>query len=114
MKPYQDIQHVSDVLSSIRQLVSDEVSHLDARAEGRTGTTKTGNVLVLTARDRVDATFRSRHKPDPLPDETVLREMVRSVIREELQGDLGDRITRNVRKMVRREISRALNISLTD
>ena len=107
MKPYQDIQHVSDVLSSIRQLVSDEVSNLDKKSSQKNGS----NVLVLTASNRVDATFRSRHSA---VGDDAMREMIRSIIRDELQGDLGDRITRNVRKMVRREISRALNISLTD
>lgn len=107
MKPYQDIQHVSDVLSSIRQLVSDEVSNLDKKSSQKHGS----NVLVLTASNRIDATFRSRHTA---AGDDAMREMIRSIIREELQGDLGDRITRNVRKMVRREISRALNISLTD
>ena len=107
MKPYQDIQHVSDVLSSIRQLVSDEVINLDKKSSQKNGS----NVLVLTASNRVDATFRSRHAA---VGDDAMREMIRSIIREELQGDLGDRITRNVRKMVRREISRALNISLTD
>jgi cell pole-organizing protein PopZ len=110
MKPYQDVQHVSDVLSSIRQLVSEEVSNLDARSAAQAGS----NVLVLTASHRVDAAFRSRHAERPAEPDEAMREMIRAVIREELQGDLGDRITRNVRKMVRREISRALNISLTD
>ncbi len=111
MKPYQDVQHVSDVLSSIRQLVSDEVNSLDAKSAAKNA----ANVLVLTASDRVDATFRSRLKSDrPANEEAAMRDMIRTIIREELQGDLGDRITRNVRKMVRREISRALNISLTD
>ncbi len=111
MKPYQDVQHVSDVLSSIRQLVSDEVNNLDAKSASKGGS----NVLVLNASDRVDATFRSRQKPANAPtQDDAMRDLVRSIIREELQGDLGDRITRNVRKMVRREISRALNISLTD
>jgi cell pole-organizing protein PopZ len=110
MKPYQDVQHVSDVLSSIRQLVSEEVNNLDARSAAGNAS----NVLVLTPSHRIDASFRSRHQDRPAVSDEALRDMVRTVIREELQGDLGDRITRNVRKMVRREISRALNISLTD
>jgi hypothetical protein len=110
MKPYQDVQHVSDVLSSIRQLVSAEVDSLDARSAR-----KGDNVLVLNSTDRVDTTLKLGAKAAVPPQENPeLRELVRAIIREELQGDLGDRITRNVRKMVRREIGRALNISLTD
>lgn len=113
MKPYQDVQHVSDVLSSIRELVSAEVDNLDARSARKEQPELAP--LVLTRSDRVDATFRSRQNPERLTTgDEALRDLVRAVIREELQGDLGDRITRNVRKLVRREISRALNISLTD
>jgi len=49
-----------------------------------------------------------------IPDEAVLRELIRDVVQEELQGELGDRITRNLRKLIRREITSMLSQGAKD
>jgi hypothetical protein len=106
---------LTDVLASIRALVSAETS---ARLAGPDG------VLMLTPDMRVDhedgeageappgevlaagigADAAPRDGGAPILDEEALRALVNRIVREELQGELGDRITRNLRKLIRREI----------
>lgn len=69
-------------------------------ADGAAGSCETGGQAMPSA-DIFD-------DEDAVPDEEVLRDLVRDIIREELQGTLGERITRNVRKLVRSEINRVL------
>lgn len=105
---------LSDVLASIRALVTAETSHRMEDAEG--------SVLMLTPEMRVDDEDEMRsgeilthglnqHKTGerlgvaPILDEEAIRSVVNRIVREELQGELGDRISRNLRKLIRREIT---------
>lgn len=109
-----DRHDVSDVLSSIRQLVSDE-----AQARRTNGAMKNvTETLVLTEADRIP---EASSPPPPQGDRQAsdidreaLRTIVREIIEEELAGRFGDRLNRNVRKIVRRAISQAINESLGD
>lgn len=111
-------QALSDVLASIRALVSAETSariHEPDEAEE--------DVLMLTQDMRVDtrAEFeRSIGGMDreqggarfaagaPIHDEEALRGLVSEILREELRGEFGERISRDLRKIVRREVDDAL------
>lgn len=113
-------QALSDVLASIRALVSAETSariHEPDEAEE--------DVLMLTQDMRVDtrAEFersiggmdRDREPGGarftagaPIHDEEALRGLVSEILREELRGEFGERISRDLRKIVRREVDDAL------
>jgi hypothetical protein len=107
---------MSDVLSSIRDLVS-------AERNARATTGPDGDVLLLSREMRVkpglpvrrDAEiltegFAGTHqgRAAPILDEMALRGVINSIVREELQGEMGDRISRNLRKLIRQELSQML------
>lgn len=123
-------QDLSEVLASIRQLVTAETAARvgQRRAEGAGDAPDTApggleGVLILTPEMRVDAGDGARtgevltegidaaEMPGhgaPILDEEALRAVVNAIVHEELQGELGDRISRNLRKLVRREIGLVL------
>jgi hypothetical protein len=111
-----DGESLSDVLSSIRELVSAE---RDARAPSGPD----GDVLVLSREMRVKPGVPARRDGEiltegfggthqaqsaPILDEVALRGVINSIVREELQGEMGDRISRNLRKLIRQELSQML------
>ncbi len=108
---------LSDVLSSIRELVSAE-RNARAPSEGAGG-----DVLVLSREMRVRPGVPARREGEilteglggthqgqgaPILDEVALRGVINSIVREELQGEMGDRISRNLRKLIRQELSQML------
>jgi len=111
----RDDENLSDVLSSIRDLVSAERS---ARAPSG----EDGDVLVLSREMRVKPGVPARREGEiltegfgthqgqgaPILDEVALRGVINSIVREELQGEMGDRISRNLRKLIRQELSQML------
>lgn len=111
----RDGEDLSDVLSSIRELVSAE-----QRARAPTG--PDGDVLVLSREMRVKPGVPARREGEiltegfgthqgqgaPILDEVALRGVINSIVREELQGEMGDRISRNLRKLIRQELSQML------
>lgn len=116
-QPHAEAQEsLSDVLASIRALVSAETAaRLDPpQAPGE-------DVVMLTAEMRVATPVRSgellaegigglpaRSAGAPILDEEALRGVINAIVREELQGELGERISRNLHKLVRREIGQIL------
>lgn len=109
-------ESLSDVLASIRALVSAETAaRLDPpQPRGE-------DVVMLTAQMRVAAPVHSgellaegigglpaRPAGAPILDEEALRGVINTIVREELQGELGERISRNLHKLVRREIGQIL------
>lgn len=114
-------QDLSEVLASIRQLVTAETAARVDRREQRERAAGLEGVLILTPEMRVDdgvsrqarsgeVLTEGLDEPDvavhsaPILDEEALRAVINAIIREELQGELGDRISRNLRKLIRREI----------
>lgn len=95
---------VSDVLSSIRKLVSDEAQAF--RVNGDLG--DDNETLVLTQADRVAGPPVRVARAETSIDRAELRQMVREIIEEELAGEFGDRMSRNLRKMARRAISNVI------
>ncbi|MEM8570821.1 MAG: hypothetical protein AAGG56_07900 [Pseudomonadota bacterium] len=113
-------QDLSEVLASIRQLVTAETA---ARVKKRNDLQSAEGVLILTSEMRVDegatrltsGEILSEGLNDdtltsgaPILDEEALRSVINALIREELQGELGDRISRNLRKLIRREIGEVM------
>ncbi len=114
-------ESISDVLASIRALVSEE-----SRARQAAPGTDLATVLVLTPAMRADDAPGAGHvhsgeilsegldlrgargQPAPILDEEALRDVINVLVREELQGELGDRISRNLRKLIRREMAQML------
>lgn len=108
-------QALSEVLASIRALVSAETSARMHEPED-----SEDDVLMLTRDMRVDP--RAEMRPPepaggfgllsaggaPILDEESLRVMINAIVREELQGELGQSIGRDLRKIVRREVEEAL------
>jgi hypothetical protein len=118
-------QDLTDVLASIRQLVTAETAARVGKREQRERSAGFEGVLILTPEMRVDdgAPRNARSgeiltegmaAPDatvqsaPILDEEALRAVINAIIREELQGELGDRISRNLRKLIRREMGAML------
>lgn len=109
--PPREGESISDVLASIRAVVSAE-TEFRAGGDGE-------SVLMLTPEMRTDAPAGGLAEGlgptggerglAPILDEESLREVVNQIVREELQGELGDRIGRNLRKMIRREIAQILD-----
>ncbi len=110
-----DGESISEVLASIRSLVSSETR---ARAVAQPGA---GEVLMLTPEMRVtpsqgpqrfgEVLTEGMPAPSgaaPILDEAALRSVVNAVVREELQGEMGDRISRNLRKLIRQELAQLL------
>lgn len=106
-------QALSEVLASIRALVSAETSARMHDAEE--ADEAEGDVLMLTQDMRVDARAGLGRAPAeglgflggrgaPILDEESIRSIVGEIVREELRGELGERIARDLRKMVRREV----------
>lgn len=107
-------ESLSDVLASIRALVSAEtVARVEnAAPEG---------VIVLTEAMRLDArrdeaSEDERREPRassgaPILDEESLRATINAIVREELRGELGERIGRDLRRMIRREVAKMLEES---
>jgi hypothetical protein len=113
-------ENLSEVLASIRALVSAETSARMSEQEERDE-----DVLMLTPDMRVDRRA-PRQAPSvpglgaarpaagaaaPILDEEGLRGMINAIVREELRGEFGERISRDVRKLVRREVEDALRAS---
>ncbi len=110
-----DGESMSDVLSSIRALVTAEK---DARAPSGPD----GDVLVLSQEMRVKPGAPARREGEiltegfgthqaqgaPILDEVALRGVINAIVREELQGEMGDRISRNLRKLIRQELGQML------
>ncbi len=111
-------QDLSDVLASIRQLVTAETAaRVEKRVKPPAGL---DGVLILTPEMRVDDGVNRVRSGEilteglagnaaaqgaPILDEEALRAVINAIIRDELQGELGDRISRNLRKLIRREMS---------
>ncbi|PZQ46140.1 MAG: hypothetical protein DI556_21150 [Rhodovulum sulfidophilum] len=112
-------ESLSEVLASIRALVSAETSARMSEQEEQDE-----DVLMLTSDMRLDsrpgaAAFPALGLGDaaprpqagaaaPILDEEGLRGMINAIVREELRGELGERISRDLRKIVRREVEDAL------
>jgi hypothetical protein len=107
-----DGDSMSDVLSSIRDLVT-------AEKQARESSGPDGDVLVLSREMRVKPGVPARREGEiltegfagthqgqgaPLLDEVALRGVINAIVREELQGEMGDRIGRNLRKLIRQEL----------
>lgn len=108
-------QALSDVLASIRALVSAETS---ARIHEQDEVEE--DVLMLTEDMRVDTRAEFERSIGgierggarlaagaPIHDEEALRGLVSEILREELRGEFGERISRDLRKIVRREVDDA-------
>lgn len=113
-------QALSDVLASIRALVSAETSARIHEADEADE-----DVLMLTQDMRIDARGDFERSIGgverggdhggvrfaagaPIHDEEALRGLVSEILREELRGEFGERISRDLRKIVRREVDDAL------
>ncbi|TPE53159.1 hypothetical protein [Amaricoccus solimangrovi] len=109
-------QALSEVLASIRALVSAETS-ARMHEPDEIGEEEAGEgVLMLTPDMRVDARAAPGRLAEgagllsgaPILDEEGLRRIVNEIVREELRGEFGERISRDLRRMVRREVEEAL------
>ena len=101
-------EHMDDVLSSIRKMVSEEargaVDRLVLTPELKVAQSPIAPLRLETP----VAVEQDPVAPAPFQDEVALRALISEMIREELQGELGARITRNVRKLIKREVETAL------
>lgn len=132
-----DDRSMSEILSSIRRIVTDEERSRREADEGRRRreTESDGSVLVLTDTMRsapeapqvepIDtsktlvlgaAQAVSSETPaaavdfsEPALSEGDIEDIVRRVVREELQGPIGQQISRKVKRLIRNEVEAALS-----
>ena len=129
-----DDRSMSEILSSIRRIVTDEErSRREAdeerrRREGESGASvlvlnnkvanaapvvepvDTSKTLELGAAQAVssDRAAKSVDFSEPSLSEEDIEDIVRRIVREELQGPIGQQISRKVKRLIRDEVSKAL------
>ncbi len=130
-----DDRSMSEILSSIRRIVTDEErSRREADEERQRRESESGSsVFVLTDNMRKIATVAEpidRSKPlelgaaqavstslatatvdfsEPALSEEDIEGIVRRIVREELQGPIGQQISRKVKRLIRDEVQAALS-----
>ncbi len=132
----KDDRSMSEILASIRKIVTDEEQSRQSAAEERrrreaetggevfvlTGTMRSDAPLELSAADLVHpaASAPAASAPEAIAAETVdflpapgltedeIEAIVRRVVREELQGPIGQQISRKVKALIRDEVVKAL------
>ncbi|MFV0474805.1 MAG: hypothetical protein ACK5MQ_11460 [Pikeienuella sp.] len=110
-----DDRAMSEILASIRKIVTSEERARRAADEGREGEGEF--VLELTESMRAAPAAAASAPPEPVftPVSTLsparvaeIEEIVRRVIREELKGPIGLEISRKVKASIRNEVRRTI------
>ena len=130
-----DDRSMSEILSSIRRIVTDEeTSRREADEERRRRESESGSsVFVLTDNMRQSApiaepvdtsktlelsaaqAINTNPAPqavdftEPAMSEEDIEDIVRRIVREELQGPIGQQISRKVKRLIRDEVQAALS-----